>query len=108
MPSVAISFSLIQMSEELTHATSMRQVLPVAGMTLAAPSCMPDGSVIIASGRDGGIRRLQPVPFQQQAESLADAGELEEALRLAQLIPDSEVDFQPLRSYQNWTIWWSS
>lgn len=61
------------------------------GMTQAAASVMADGSVLLASGSDGGIRRLQPVSFKQQAETLADAEEFQESLQLASYISDSEV-----------------
>ena len=67
------------------------QVVPIKGMTQAAASVMANGSVLLASGSDAGIRRLQPVPFKQQAETLADAEEFQEALQLASYIPDSEV-----------------
>lgn len=67
------------------------QVLPLAGMTLAAPSCLDGGGVAVAAGREGAVRVLRPLPFRQQAEALADAGEFEEALRLAQLMPDAQV-----------------
>lgn len=63
------------------------------GMSHAAPSLMADGSVVLASGSDGGIQQLKPVPFQQQAASLADAEEFQEALQLASYIPDSEVEY---------------
>ena len=67
------------------------QVLPLKGMTHAAVSTMADGSIVLASGSDGGIRKLSPVPFRQQAESLADAEEFQEALQLASYIPASEA-----------------
>lgn len=67
------------------------QVLPLRGMTISAASTAADGSVFLASGGDGGIRRLAPVPFRQQAEALADAEEFQEALQLATFIPDSQV-----------------
>lgn len=60
-------------------------------MTVAAPSAMGDGSIVVASGTDSGIRRLVPVPFRQQAEALADADEFQEALQLVSYIPDSEA-----------------
>ena len=67
------------------------QVLPLKGMTQVATSVMGDGSVLLASGSEGTIRRLIPIPFSQQAESLADSEEFPEALQLASYIPDSNV-----------------
>ncbi len=61
------------------------------GMTQAAASVMSDGSVLLASGSDAGIRMLRPVPFKKQAEVLADAEEFQEALQLASYMPESEV-----------------
>ena len=56
---------------------------------------MSDGSIVAASGTDGSIHLLRPLPLRQQAESMAALGELQEALRLASFIPDSQVIFRP-------------
>ena len=53
---------------------------------------MADGSLIVASGTDGGIFSMKPLPLRKQAESLAALGELQQALRLASFIPDTQVD----------------
>lgn len=71
------------------------QVLPIKGLTDAAVTCTSDGSVISSSGMDGSIHLLQPLPLRQQAESMAAFGELQEALRLASFIPESQVT-QPI------------
>ena len=74
----------------LPYVTIM-QVLPLKGITQTAASLLEDGSALLLSGAEGTIYRLDPVPFEHQAEVLADAEEFQEALQLASYIPDSEV-----------------
>jgi hypothetical protein len=56
---------------------SPAQAIPLPSMTLAAPAPAADGGLLIASGAAGRIRRLAPVPLQQQARQLAAGGDFQ-------------------------------
>lgn len=62
------------------------------GMGLVSRSAGALGDVFAASASgDAGILRLAPLPFAQQAQSLADRDELSAALEMASLVPSSQV-----------------
>lgn len=67
------------------QALLLRDVGPIAASQGA------DGSVFMAIVGDGSIRRLAPMPYDQQARSLAAAEEFAEALSMAALLPDHQV-----------------
>jgi hypothetical protein len=69
----------------------MAQLMPIPGMAVVTGTCAADGSLYVASAGEGGIRRLMPVPFDQQAELVADLDEYGEALALANMISDSQA-----------------
>ena len=71
------STSIAKEEERSWNRGSWAQVLPMRGMSVAALSTAADGSLFLASGSDGGIRRLAPIPFREQAETLADATSLQ-------------------------------
>ena len=67
------------------------QVLPLRDIGAIAPSLGSDGSVYLAVSGEIGIRRLAPVPYDQQARALAEAGDYSEALTMAALMPLEQV-----------------
>ena len=71
---------------------SCTQVIPVKGMSLVSRSVGPAGEAFAAAGGgEGGIARLAPLPYAQQAAALADRNELAAALEMAALIPSSQA-----------------
>lgn len=76
----------------ITHRRRCAQVIPVKGMSLVSRSAGPAGEAFAASGGGkGGIARLAPLPYAQQAAALADRNELAAALEMAALIPSSQA-----------------
>lgn len=68
-----------------------KQVLPICAVGPIAPSQGADGSVFMAVSGDSSIRRLAPMPYDQQARSLAASDEYTEALSMAALMPSVQV-----------------
>lgn len=67
----------------------LTQQLPLIGASLLADS---DGNVFVITSNRDGIQQLVPEPFAQQAQALAELSQFPEALSLASLIPDDQVN----------------
>ena len=69
---------------------SLTQTLPIAGTSVLTAS-PASGDIFVAAAGSDGIFHLAPVPFAQQAKTLADVGLFPEALTMMAYLDESQV-----------------